>query len=73
VSLIGRVDVCDPPYVFGGALPHWGDTLFRVSFNYSGEPDQAHLVLLGYGDGAARLDELVALLAPWFASALGSD
>jgi uncharacterized protein YndB with AHSA1/START domain len=72
VSLIGRIDVCDPPYVFGGVLPHWGDTLFRVSFNYSGEPDLAHLVLLGYGDGAARLDELAALLEPWLADTLGS-
>jgi uncharacterized protein YndB with AHSA1/START domain len=73
VSFVGRVDISDPPYVFGGVLPHWGDCLFRVSFNYSGEPDRAHLVLLGHGAGRARLDELASVLEPWLDRVLGGN
>jgi len=73
VSLGGKVDVSDPPYVFGGTLPHWGDALFRVSFNYSGEPDRAHLVLLAYGPGTAKLDELAKVLEPWLDRVLGGE
>ncbi|HEV8637338.1 MAG TPA: SRPBCC domain-containing protein [Chloroflexota bacterium] len=66
----GQVDLIDPPWVFGGALPEWDDALLRISLNYSGEPDRAHLVLRGYGDGAARLDELAASLGPWLGRVL---
>jgi hypothetical protein len=71
--LEGTVDLVDPPWVFGGALPSWGQTLLRISLNYSGEPDRAHLVLRGYGDGADRLDELAALLGPWLGERLADD
>jgi uncharacterized protein YndB with AHSA1/START domain len=71
--LDGALDLLDPPRVFGGALPDWGQTLLRISFAYSGEPDRAHLVLRGYGDGAARLDELAALLSPWLDRVLAGD
>src|SRR5687767_12339654 len=61
VSLGGTFDLSDPPYVFGGTLPHWGDALLRVSFSYSVEPDRAHLVLLAHGAGTAKLDELAGV------------
>ena len=61
----GPVDLLDPPKTLGGSLPSCDDALLRVSLNYSGEPDRAHLLLRGYGAGAARLDELATALGPW--------
>lgn len=69
----GRLDVLDPPWVLGGTLPHWDETLLRVSLNYSGESDCGHLVLRGYGDGVAGLDDLAAALGPWLAGVLGDQ
>jgi len=69
----GPIDLIDPPRVLGGTLPEWDDTLLRVSLDYSGEPDCAHLVLRGYGDGAARLDELAGALGPWLGRLLGGE